>query len=284
MHFFYIDEAGCNGRDLCNVESPIFVLASLIVSDEKWNMTNKRFSEIISAYFDDVPDDFELHAEQLFSPTGDGPFRGHDRHRRNDLANQLLDLIEEKSHHTAYFAIDKSALQANLPPELGIKQYLDFSAPYLICFDYLLSLFEWYTKVRLGQSARAMIILDEKREFESEIRTIVRYQKYQVPETRRLKWIVEFSYPVSSHKNPMIQIADLLSYLIKKFLEIENGYRDGYAAQVKTVYRDFYSRIDSRLIRKQIIRADQRLCANDYYEFLNRIRALPSKHWKARVY
>jgi hypothetical protein len=284
MHFFYIDEAGCNGRDLENPESPIFVLGSLIVSDEKWNTTNGKFSEIISEYFENVPENFELHAEQLLSPEGDGPFAGHDREKRNNLVDQLLELIIEKSHHTAYFAIDKNSLSDNLPLDLEIKGYLDFEAPYLISFDYLLSLFEWYTKDQLGQSARAMIILDEKEEFQSEIRQVVKYQKYDVPKSRRLKWIVEFSYPISSHSNPMVQLADLISYLIKKYLEIENGYRDEYLAEVKNIYRGFYSKIDERLIRRQIKRYDERVRAAEYYEFLHIIQSLPTRFWRTRDY
>jgi hypothetical protein len=284
MHFFYIDEAGCNGRDLENPESPIFVLGSLIVSDEKWNTTNGKFSEIISEYFEDVPENFELHAEQLLSPEGDGPFAGHDREKRNNLVNQLLELIIEKSHHTAYFAIDKNSLSDNLPLDLEIKDYLDFEAPYLISFDYLLSLFEWYTKDRLGKSARALIILDEKGEFESEIRQVVKYQKYDVPKSRRLKWIVEFSYPISSHSNPMVQLADLISYLVKKYLEIENGYRDEYLSEVKNIYRGFYSKIDERLIRRQIKRYDERVRAAGYYEFLHIIQSLPTRRWRTRDY
>ena len=285
MHFYYLDEAGCNGRDLENDEQPIFVMGSVIISDEKWNSTNLSFNSIISNYFNgNVPDNFELHTEQLLSPEGDGPFQGHLRERRNGLADQLLDLIIAKSHHTAYFGIDKRVLATALPIDCGIKSYLDFGAPFLISFDYLLSLFEWYTKTRLGSSARALIILDKKDEFENEMRSIVKYQKYQVPNNRRLKWIVEFSYPINSHINPMVQLADLISYLTKKYLEIECGYREEYSAEVKDIYRSFYTKIEQRLIRKTIVKYDTRVSAENYYEVLNSIKSVPSRLWRTRVY
>ena len=285
MHFFYLDEAGCNGRDLGNDEQPIFVMGSVIISDEKWNSTNQRFNTIITNYFDgNIPDDFELHTEQLLSPEGDGPFHGHSRERRNNLVDHLLDLIIEKSHHTAYIGIDKQLLSNALPINCGIKDYLDFAVPYLISFDYLLSLFEWYTKDRLGSSARALIILDKKDEFENEMRSIVKYQKYLVPNSRRLKWIVEFSYPINSHINPMVQLADLISYITKKYLEIENGYREEYSPEVKDVYRDFFTKIDQRLIRKKIVKFDTRISAQNYYEVLNSIKSVPTRLWRRRVY
>ena len=148
----------------------------------------------------------------------------------------------------------------------------------------MLSLFEWYTKTKRGSSARALIILDKKEEFENEMRSVVKYQKYQVPNSRRLKWIVEFSYPINSHTNPMVQLADLISYLTKKYLEIENGYREQYSAEVKDIFRGFYSKISQRLIRKTIIQYDQRVCATDYYEFLNSIKSIPTRLWRNRVY
>lgn len=285
MHFFYLDEAGCNGRDLENKEQPIFVSGSLIVSDAKWNSTNQAFNQIISDYFNgEIPENFELHSEQLFSPDGDGPFEGHNRERRNKLANNLLDLIEGSSHHTAYYAVDKTSLNSELPTDFRVKDYLDLSAPYLISFDYLLSVFEWYTKDRLGSSARAMIILDEKDEFEEEIRSLVRHRKYNVPNVRRLKWLVEFSYPISSHKNPMVQLSDLISFLTKKYLEIENGYREYYSQEVKNIYRDYYAKIEDRLVRKRILQYDSRIRAEEYYEFLNRIKSIPDRNWKNKEY
>lgn len=285
MHFFYLDEAGCNGRDLDNDEQPIFVMGSVIISDEKWNSTNQSFNSIISNHFDgNIPDDFELHTEQLLSPEGDGPFHTHPRERRNNLVDQLLDLLIEKSHHTAYIGIDKQLLSNALPINCGIKDYLDFTAPYLISFDYLLSLFEWYTKTKLGSSARALIILDKKDEFEHEMRSIVKYQKYLVPNSRRLKWIVEFSYLINSHINPMVQLADLISYITKKYLEIENGYREEYNPEVKDVYRGLYTKINQRLIRKTIVKFDTRVSAQNYYEVLNSIRSVPTRLWRSRVY
>jgi len=286
MHFFYLDEAGCTGRDLSNPEQPIFVLGALVISDEKWNSTKERFNRIVSRYFapSPVPADFELHTEELLSPHGDGPFLGHDRTRRNQFANQMLDLLANRSHHFAYFAIDKSDLVDSLPANLQVKDYVDFTAPYIVSFDYMLSLIEWYAKVKLGRSARAMLILDEKAEFEQDIRSVVRHQKYLVPQSRRLKWIVEFSYPINSHMNPMVQLADLVSFLTKKYLEIENGYRDSYDAHIKDVYRDFYKKIDDRLIRKGVVQTDTRVRAASYYELLNSIRSSPSRGWRNKVY
>jgi len=75
MHFYYFDEAGCTGQDLQNQEQPVFVLAGVSVRDEGWNATQERLAKTISDYFGvATPNSFELHAEELLSPNGGGPF------------------------------------------------------------------------------------------------------------------------------------------------------------------------------------------------------------------
>ena len=47
MHFYYIDETGCNGCDLRQVEQPIFVSGGIILRDEGWNKTHIDYQNII---------------------------------------------------------------------------------------------------------------------------------------------------------------------------------------------------------------------------------------------
>ncbi|NCB27507.1 MAG: DUF3800 domain-containing protein [Bacteroidia bacterium] len=97
MHFYYLDEAGCTGEDLNNDQQPVFVLGGVSVRDEGWNRTQEDFATILSDYFGgNIPGNFELHAEQLLSPNGAGPFQNHDRERRNQLAKKVLALLNSK--------------------------------------------------------------------------------------------------------------------------------------------------------------------------------------------
>jgi hypothetical protein len=84
---------------------------------------------------------------------------------------------------------------------------------------------ERYVGDRLGRSARGMIILDEKDMYRDQIDRLTHYRRYDVPNVRKLKRIVEFSYPIDSVRHPMIQLSDLVIFLVRKFLESDNGYR-----------------------------------------------------------
>lgn len=284
MHFFYIDEAGCTGEDLNNNQQPVFVAGGIVVRDEGWNRTKETFGNLIAAYFDhQVPKNFELHSHELLSPNGDGSFAGHDRERRMKLANDVLDLISERSHQTCYFAIDKGKLNERLGTELRSKEYLPRRAPYTVAYDYLVSKFEWFTKEKLGRSARGLVIADTKDGYEPDISVITQFRRVDAPVAQRVKWLTEFTYAVDSHKNPMVQISDLVCFVTKKFLEVDAGYREQWPPQAKAAYRDLYVKIHERLIKKDPLTETGRH-SDQYNGFIAEIGLWPRRNFKKQNY
>lgn len=284
MHFFYLDEAGCTGQDLQNQEQPVFVAGGLIVRDEGWNKTKEVFAGVIREYFEgNVPANFELHSHELLSPNGAGVFAGHTRDRRLVLVNQVLDLLESRSHHSFYIAVDKAKLAGLVGEELKTKTYLPRRAPYTIAYDYLISVAEWYTKEKLGRSARGMMIVDTKEDYAGDISTVTQYRRVDAPKAQRVKWLTEFTYAVDSHKNPMVQISDLICFITKKYLEVEAGYRDNWAPEAKTFYRDLYAKVHGRLIKKEALNETGRN-SEQYNQFLSSIALYPARNFKKKKY
>jgi len=286
MHFFYIDESGCTGRDLTQGQQPIFVSGGIILRDEGWNKTHTKFEEIINDYFDgSVPENFELHTQDLFSTNGSGPFQGHTRESRNALIHEILDLVARRKHHFCYCGIDKQKLNDYDVITVIDREYLDLKVPYLVAYDYLISTYEKYTKEKLGRSARALVIIDEKDSLIDEIESITNYRRFKAPNAKRVKWIVEFSYPVDSQKNTMIQISDLLLFLTRKYLEIEAGYRNTYSSDLKNIFRDFYRKVDKRLISiGKTLNKETGRNSKYYNDFMNEIIVFPSRRWKTKRY
>lgn len=279
MHFYYLDEAGCTGCDLANQQQPIFVLGGISVRDEGWNATQEAMAAIISEYFGNaIPQNFELHAEQLLSPNGDGPFFGHTRERRNALAKSILGLLAERSHDVHLYAIDKSKLSARSCP---VEMPYDTKTPYLLAYDYLITYINWFIKNQLGRSARGMLIIDAKEQFHADIERIIHVRRFEEPAAHRIKRIVEFSYPVESHKNPMVQLSDLVVFCAKKFLEIDNGYRDNYSQDAKRFYAECYALIHDRIRRKELVDRQGR-GMNGMNRFLREIQSKPVGQWKRR--
>lgn len=279
MHFFYLDETGCNGTDLNADQEPVFVLGGVSVKDQGWVASTEGIETIVRDYFapDPIPAAFELHAHELLSPNGEGPFAGHDRGRRNQLAFDMLDLIRTRSHHVHFVALDKNLMAAEATgAEHGV---FDARIPYLLGFDYMTTLINHHVKERLGHTARGIIILDEKKMFDDQVARITRYRRFEVAKTRRIKWLVEFSYPIDSEKHPMIQLTDLAIYCIKKFLEMDRGYRDAWPQAAKDFYAQCFDKVYARVLQKPMVQQVGQH-ANGVNNLLGRVTVRPRNRWK----
>ena len=279
MHFTYLDETGCDGSSLVNPQKPIFVLGGITVKDQGWARTTKKFTKILCDYFEisKLPPDFELHANELLSPNGEGSFLGHDRDRRNQLAFDILELIIERSHQIQYFALKKSTLERQSSGDE--TSLFNPKIPYLLAFNYLVTYIEAYCKNHLGHTARGMIIIDIKDQFLSQIETISHYRRFLSPQNQRLKWLVEFTYPVDSKHHPMIQISDLVIFCVRKFFEMDCGYCPNWPSEANNFYKQCFEKIYPRTWRKTALEQIGR--KNGAINDLNKLCLLkPSRGWE----
>ena len=278
MHFFYIDESGDTGEDLHNQEQPIFVLGGVSVRDVSWNKTQQKVEEIFTNYFDgNIPDGFELHSCELLSPNGEGPFGGHPIENRLALVRNLLDLLEQNSHDVHIFPIDKGKLeQENL---VGADLIYNHKIPYLLSFDYLITYINWHIKKNLGHTAKGMVIFDKKEDHHASVEEITKNRRFAGAKAHRIKWIVEFSHPVDSKKNPMVQLSDLVVLCCRRFYEVEGGYREGWPDEVKQFYAECFSKIHPRIRRKSLVQRSGKHM-DRLNEYLNKIKASHSKQWR----
>jgi hypothetical protein len=155
-----------------------------------------------------------------------------------------LDLIIELKHKIFFIGIDKPRLAAVLKG--NEHAVVNCGIPYLLGFNSLVTCIERYVQRVLGQSARGMIILDEKDVYQDSIDALTRYRRYEIAKSRRLKWIVEFSYPVDSVRHPLVQLSDVVIFLTRKFLECENGYRESWSPEAKNFFASCYDKIVKR--------------------------------------
>lgn len=277
MHFYYIDESGDTGSNLDDPDQPIMVIGGISVRDEGWNATQDALKKRLENFFGGVlPTDFELHADDLLSPSGDGVFCGRDRKDRNQLCMDVLKLLAERSHHVHYLAIDKQKMKSTL---LSMVLSYNPKRPYLLGFDYLVTYINWFVKERLGRSARGMIILDRKEQFHEDIERIMRDRRFSGAAAHRVKWIVEFSYTVDSKKNPMIQFSDLVIYCIRRFVELENGYRNNWPVEAKQFYAECYSIIRDRLGRQTLVEQNGK-DMEKLNRYIEAVRIEPRTQWR----
>ncbi len=256
------------GADLENPDQPIFVLGGISLRDEGWNKTHSDWQNILNEYFEGkLPDNFELHSYELLSPNGDGPFRGDDINKRLQLVDKAIDLLINRKHGIHFIAFDKAKINTTA---CEATLTFDPKCPYLLGFDYLVTYINKHIKDDLGSTARGIIIFDHKDEHIEEIENIFHNRRFGGVAAHRVKWIVEFGATVDSKKNPMIQLSDLVILCVRRFLEIEEGYKNP-PDEVKEYYAKCYDKIYGRLKKKTLVerQGNGMNILNDYLKAVN---------------
>jgi hypothetical protein len=219
VHFLYIDEAGSTGADLTNQQQPVFVMAGLVVSDEKWRKTRGMIQERLEQFFDGaLPGGFELHSNALLGPNGEGPFAGRSREERNQLALDLLSLIEERGHYIFQVPVYKAKLQHQECPANNFG--FDWKHPWQFGFEMIMTMFEDFLRgPQTGQSSAGLVIIDHEDQFVAFVREHTA-RRQAATGWRQLRKVVEIGYSAASHANPLIQLTDLVAFTRKKYLEL----------------------------------------------------------------
>ncbi len=79
----------------------------------------------------------------------------------------------------------------------------------------------------------------------------------------------------------MIQISDLVLICVRRFLEVEHGYREGWSPEIAQFYAERYAEIHGRIARKQLVeRAGRNITPLN--EYLSTVRCEPVGRWKQR--
>ena len=246
MHFLYIDEAGNTGADLTSGQQPVFVMASLVVSDEKWRKTTAAVQRILQNYFGSAPEpDFELHACELLSPNGDGPFEGHSHDDRNQLTLDLLALIEDRGHTVFHVPIYKSKLDKTDSPN---KDWgYDWKHPWEFAFDLQVTMFEEFLRgTSTGRTSTGLTIVDHEECYVEFVRRHTNLRQH-LTGWRQLKKVVEIGYSASSHANALIQLTDLVAFTLKKYYELKTPNADKRPQAAKDFFTQCRNTVWSRV-------------------------------------
>lgn len=251
MHFLYIDEAGSTGADLANPQQPVFVMASLTVSDEKWRKTSQAVKDSLTAYLGtELPADFELHSHQLLSPNGDGPFAGHDRERRSQLAKDLLSLVSDRGHYIFHVPIYKQSLAAQAKPAKNWG--FDWHHPWHFAFSLQVTMFEDFLRSpATGATSTGLAIVDHEDDYVNFVRSHTAARQ-QDTGWKQLKKVVEIGYSASSHANPLIQLTDLTAFTLKKFYEIDTPCGQRWSQPAKDFFTECRNIVWPRVLYKNL--------------------------------
>lgn len=212
MYILYADESGNTGTDYDNKEQPIFVLGSFIIEDIKWHEINKIFNNE-KIKISPLLEHTEIHAVDLFNSSSKSIFNQFSWKDNLSTMERLVDLILTLDISFQYIAIDKKSLKSNLNKLSGSSIKID---PYIYSFGLLYNNISNYISL---QNNKGLIFLYDILTIPNQIQNL-----YPIL-SKENNTIIENAMFLNSKNSNFIQIADIYSFYVNKYLSIQRGYK-----------------------------------------------------------
>jgi hypothetical protein len=216
MHLIYLDESGNSGRNLADLQQPVFVLGALIVNEPQWKPLEEALEQTIHTHLGRTEENFEIHATDIRN--GTGAFDGVSLSIRLAFRDALLDVAHAHKLAFIYRAITKKRYTRWLEQTYGKGVFFN---PHLAAFPLVAQVLNNYL-VASGPDDLGILIMDENREVATSVERSVRLLRAD-PGSLKLNRIIEKGFFVDSRKSIVLQLADLCCYQARKLEEAKLG-------------------------------------------------------------
>lgn len=216
MHLIYLDESGNSGKNLADVQQPVFVLGALVVPESCWLELEKDLEQILTPFRKTHGDRFEIHAHEL--ARGEGCFKGVSLVDRLKLRDDLMDLAGKHRLRFVYRSIVKKRYSRWLDRTYGGSVFIN---PHLAAFPLVAQILNGLLHDD-GADTLGILIFDDNREVYLDVERSLQLLRAD-PGTLRLDRIIEKGFFIDSRKSLILQLADLCTYQARKLEERKLG-------------------------------------------------------------
>lgn len=233
MYLVYADESGNTGTDLDNKEQPIFVLAGLLIQDDKWHEINayfnKRKIEILP-----ILESVEIHTNELFNSSKKSAFNQFNWQDNFLTLEKLIDLILELDITICFIAIDKNSFKRGVNKVFKNTLKID---PYIYSFGML---YDNISQILHQKNEKGIVFLDDILTIPSQLHNI-----YPILSQNNSTMIEEAMFIKSQNTN-FIQIADIFAFYIEKYYSITKNYKKYNPVKQKHCL-DMYEKLSKKI-------------------------------------
>jgi hypothetical protein len=217
MKLIYIDDSGNTGKKLDDELQPLFLLGGFIIDEHIWRRVDKAIEKIKKRYY---ISELEIHAIDIMNGKKGTPYKDWDYQKKLDFLAEMLEVVKRYDLKVVYFYVKKQNFKKYFQAKYGkdFEQQFNIS-PYLLAFSYILQISDAYL---IENESNGMLILDEQDEWKKPanktfniLRTIA-----EEPEIK-IEKLLDRSFFVDSSESNMIQLADIISYNLKRYLECD---------------------------------------------------------------
>lgn len=218
MKFCYLDESGMGSE-------PFLVVAGIIVDAKRMHQTKAAWADFLNYLTDTVGQKVnEFHTRNFYR--GRGLWANIDGSERAKIISAVLNWITSRKHHITFSAIDKTAFAAN--KEAGAFESLE--TPWRAAAFHCILGLQKHHQNQSNNKGHTVLVFDREKNEESCLTKLVSdppewtnsfYSKGSKPSA--LDNIVDVPFFVDSEQALLIQIADMVSFILRTYAELRSG-------------------------------------------------------------
>lgn len=256
MKVCYCDESGTGNE-------PIAVLVGVVVDSQRMHVTKEHWGNLLDNLSTAIGKKLsELHTRNFYA--GNGVWYGMNGHKRSEVISLIFEWIKDRKHHFVYSSVVKatyyrSLAEGSIPAELNtIWRFLGFHL--------VLSMQKKYQGEDKNKGNTIFVFDNEEREqirFNDLINNPPAWSEsfYRKDEKQEpLDQMVDVPYFGDSKEVPLIQVADFMSFFLRKYAELKDGFSaPSYKGETEKV-TNWVKTIGDRSIGRSIIYPSKGRC------------------------
>jgi hypothetical protein len=221
VKFCYVDESGTGSE-------PFAVMVGVIVDAQRMHITKYDWQDLLRQMSEVLDRDIkEFHARDFYR--GNGPWRDIDGETRSEIIESILSWLINRKHSITFVGVDKELFNRNKTRDRNLLSFHSFW-----CFmgmHLILTVQKHYQKDPKNKGNTVFIFDEEVREKLDFVRLLKNppsfvdeyYSREEGQE--RLDQIIDVPYYGDSKDVNLLQIADLVAYVLRLHVELEEGRR-----------------------------------------------------------
>ena len=217
MKFCYLDESGTGSE-------PFAVMAGIIVDSQRMRLTKSHWAELLNELSRVTGKNIkEFHTREFYR--GNGPWHGLDGKTRANILNAILDWLIARKHKITFGGIDKEKYTKNCESEEKLK---NMNSLWCVMAFHQILIIQKTHKNQKNNKGNTLLVFDKEVTEEKKLGFIVNNppdwsDKYygKKKKEKKLDQIVDVPYFGDSEQVHLIQVADVIAYILRLYLEIK---------------------------------------------------------------
>lgn len=244
MKFCYCDESGTGSE-------PVAVMVGVIVDSQRMHLTKhdwRDLLETLSTVTGRVVN--EIHTRDFYA--GNTPWRSIPGNKRSRIVTEILEWLNERKHNIVISAINKTNYE-KLKNEGKI--YREINTIWKALGFHLILAIQKAHQNLLSNKGNTIFVLDNENKEDFNFKKLIyeppiwseTYYKRKLNQ-EHLDNIIDVPYFADSKHVPLIQLADFISFFIRRYIEITEGYDSPRYNGEEDRLEDWLSLISARCI------------------------------------